>query len=73
MCLGIPGVVVKKISDIEVLVDFGGIKRRVDALLVPDIKEGDYVIVHAGSIISKITREEFEEIVEIFRELGEVE
>jgi len=72
MCLGIPGKVLKKISDMEALVDFGGIKKVVDALLVPDIKEGDYVIVHAGAIIGKIDRETFIEMVEAYRELAKV-
>ncbi len=73
MCLGVPGVVVKRISDEEVLVDFGGIRRVVDSLLVPDVKEGDYVIVHAGAIIGKIDRKTFEEITEIFSELAKVQ
>ena len=70
MCLGIPGRVLKKVSDMEALVDFGGIKKVVDALLVPDIKEGDYVIVHAGAIIGKIDKETFIEMVEAYRELA---
>ena len=73
MCLGVPGKVIKKISNEEVLVDFGGIRRTVDAFLVPDVKEGDYVIVHAGAIIGKIDKKAFEEIVKIFRELAEVQ
>lgn len=72
MCLGVPGVVVKKISDAEALVDFGGVKRIVDALLV-DVKEGDYVIVHAGAIIGKIDKEEFENMVEMLSELTKVQ
>ena len=71
MCLGVPGKVVKKISEMQVLVDFGGITRAVDALLVPDIKEGDLVIVHAGAIIGKIDEETFNEIISAYRELAE--
>lgn len=72
MCIGIPGVVIKRISDYEVLVDFGGIKKTVDSLLVPDIREGDYVIVHAGSIIGRIDKDEYDAIMETYRELLEV-
>ncbi len=70
MCLGIPGRVLKRISDMEALVDFGGIKKVVDALLVPDIREGDYVIVHAGAIIGKIDEETYMEMIETLRELA---
>ena len=73
MCLGVPGIIVKRLSREEVIVDFGGIRRVVDALLVPDVKEGDYVIVHAGAIIGKIDKKTFEEITEIFSELAKVE
>ncbi len=73
MCLGVPGKVIKKISEIEVIVDFGGITRSVDALLVPDIKEGDYVIVHAGAIIGKIDEEAYNEIINIYREMAKLE
>jgi len=71
--LGVPGKVIKKISEIEVIVDFGGITRSVDALLVPDIKEGDYVIVHAGAIIGKIDEEAYNEIINIYREMAKLE
>jgi len=72
VCLGVPGRVLRKISDVEALVDFGGVTRVVDALLVPDIKEGDYVIVHAGAIIGKIDEETFMEIINAYKELAEV-
>ncbi|MCR8463036.1 MAG: HypC/HybG/HupF family hydrogenase formation chaperone [Candidatus Korarchaeota archaeon] len=71
MCLGIPGIVVKKLSDMEALVDFGGVRRVVDALLV-DVQEGDYVIVHAGTIIGKIDKEAFESIIKTLSELAQV-
>lgn len=73
MCLGVPGRVVRKISEIEVIVDFGGITRRVDALLVPDIREGDYVIVHAGAIIGKIDEKAYREILDIYKEIAKLE
>ncbi len=68
MCLGVPGVVVK-IKDHEAVVDFGGVRKTVDAFLVEDLKPGDYVIVHAGAIIAKISEEEFKLIKEAFDEL----
>jgi len=70
MCLGIPGVVVE-VKDTIAIVDFGGVKREVDSLLVPNIKPGDYVIVHAGAIISKLSPEEAEETIKAWREVLE--
>ncbi|RLG76588.1 MAG: HypC/HybG/HupF family hydrogenase formation chaperone [Thermoprotei archaeon] len=70
MCLGIPGVVIE-VKDTIAIVDFGGVKREVDSLLVPNIKPGDYVIVHAGAIISKLSPEEAEETIKAWREVLE--
>lgn len=70
MCLGVPGVVVE-VKDREAIVDFGGVRKIVDAFLVENLKPGDYVIVHAGAIIAKISEEEFKSIQEAFNELME--
>lgn len=68
MCLGIPARVVKVLGD-TAIVDFGGVRREVDILLQPDVKEGDYVIVHAGAVISKLSIEEAEKTLKIWEEL----
>jgi len=72
LCLGVPGRVVKKLSEMEALVDFGGVTRIVDALLAPDIREGDLVIVHAGAIIGKIDEETFNEMIAVYKEMAAV-
>ncbi len=69
MCLGIPGRVVKVDGNIA-LVDFGGITREADASL-EDVKPGDYVLVHVGVIISKLSLEEAQETIEMIKELIE--
>ncbi|HDJ84022.1 MAG TPA: HypC/HybG/HupF family hydrogenase formation chaperone [Desulfurococcaceae archaeon] len=69
MCLGVPGIVIE-VKGHEAVVDFGGVRKIVDAFLVEDLKPGDYVIVHAGAIIAKISEEEFKSIKEIFDELS---
>ena len=75
MCLGIPGKVIEVKGDIAV-VDFGGVRREVDALLV-NVKPGDYVIVHAGAIITKIderlAKEMEEPIAMLIKELEDVQ
>lgn len=67
MCLGVPAKVIET-RDITAIVDFGGVRREVSILLEPDVKVGDYVIVHAGAIISKINRDEALEMVKIWKE-----
>ena len=54
MCVGISAKVVK-ISDGTAVVDASGAKREVSAALLQDLEPGDYVMVHAGVAIAKIT------------------
>jgi len=53
MCLAIPGKVVEIRGSIA-LVDYGGVQREVRIDFVPEVKEGDYVIVHTGFAIEKM-------------------
>jgi hydrogenase expression/formation protein HypC len=54
MCVGLSAKVVR-ISDGTALVDASGAKREVSAELLEDLQPGDYVMVHAGVAIAKIT------------------
>ncbi|MCF0229331.1 MAG: HypC/HybG/HupF family hydrogenase formation chaperone [Parasporobacterium sp.] len=57
MCVGLSAKVIK-LQDGMALVDAGGAKRQVSARLVSDLEPGDYVMVHAGVAIAKITDED---------------
>ena len=71
MCLGVPARVVK-VENLTALVDFGGVRREVSAILEPNLKPGDYVIVHAGAVISKIGEEEAVEMIKLWKEAFEL-
>lgn len=62
MCLGVPGQVVERSRDESGRgkVDFGGVRRSVSLLCVPEAQIGDYVMVHAGFAISCIDEAEAE-------------
>ena len=57
MCVGLPARVVT-IKDGVALVDASGAKRQVSAELLDDLDPGDYVMVHAGIAIAKITSDD---------------
>ncbi|MCS7119387.1 MAG: HypC/HybG/HupF family hydrogenase formation chaperone [Archaeoglobaceae archaeon] len=57
MCLGTYGRVVK-IQEYKCWIDFGGVIEEAISV-VEDLSIGDYVIVHAGVVISKLSKEEF--------------
>ncbi len=75
MCLGVPARIIN-VSEKDGLriakVIMGGIARDVIVVTNEELKEGDYVIVHAGMAISKIDESELETILNIWRELEQV-
>ena len=76
MCLGVPGRVVA-ITRHEVgmqmgRVQFGGIQKEVCLSFLPEIKVGEYVIVHAGFAISQVDEEEAAKTFEILKQMGDL-
>jgi hydrogenase expression/formation protein HypC len=73
MCLGVPGKVVAGGEPGAELpmgkVEFGGIVREVCFACTPDVAVGEYVLVHAGFSISKLSEEEAEEVFRYLREI----
>jgi len=75
MCLGIPGRVVSRDQEDDLLmgrVDFGGVSRKVCLDHVPDVAIGDYVLVHVGFALSKIDPVEAQKIFDLLRELDQL-
>ena len=62
MCLAFPGKITK-LAGLRATADFDGIQKEVNISLVPKIKEGDFVIVHAGFAISQLTKEDAWEVL----------
>jgi hydrogenase expression/formation protein HypC len=72
MCLAVP-VKVVSIQGSEAEVDFGGVKRRVSIMLTPDVKVGEYVLLHTGYAISVIDEAEAEETLKLFEEMAQAD
>lgn len=68
MCVGLPAKV-KKVKDGMALVDATGASRMVSAELIEDLEPGDYVMIHAGAAIAKITNDDQSESDEILEAL----
>lgn len=61
MCVGLPAKVIN-IRDGMAIVDASGAQREISAELLEDLDPGDYVMVHAGIAIAKITDDEATEV-----------
>ena len=69
MCVALPGKVIE-LKDRDAIVDFSGNQVTARAGLV-DVKIGDYVLVHAGCVIQKVTQQDMEEMKKLNELMGE--
>lgn len=54
------------------MVEIGGVTRRASIQLTPEVKIGDYVLLHTGYAINIIDPVEAEATLKLLRELSEV-
>jgi hydrogenase expression/formation protein HypC len=77
MCLAIPGKVIEIANDAEGVLmgktNFGGIVKQVCLTYLPDVKVGDYVLVHVGVAIGKVDEVEAARTYKALEELGQLE
>ena len=68
MCVGLAAKVVG-VKDGMAVDDASGAKRKVSAELIEELEPGDYVMVHAGIAIAKITDDDTNETDDIMEML----
>jgi len=71
MCLAIPALILSIDGD-SAEVDIDGVQRKIGTMLTPQVKVGDYVLLHTGYSIGILKPEEAEQTLAAFRELAEV-
>jgi hydrogenase expression/formation protein HypC len=76
MCLGIPGKVIETYREHDVLmgkIDFSGVSKRVCLEHVPEVRPGEYVLVHAGFALSQIDEAEARQVFMFLARMNELE
>ncbi|MCG5218648.1 HypC/HybG/HupF family hydrogenase formation chaperone [Streptosporangium soli] len=75
MCLGIPGELVEAVGDQcdLAVVEVSGIRRRINVALLADegLKPGDWVLVHVGFALSKISESEAQAVLDLLEGIGQ--
>ncbi|MCF6209607.1 MAG: HypC/HybG/HupF family hydrogenase formation chaperone [Gammaproteobacteria bacterium] len=71
MCLALPA----KVVDIDAATDMatvalGEVQKAISLALVEDVQVGDFVLIHVGYALNKISEEEAEQTLRIFAEAG---
>lgn len=70
MCLGVPARVMS-VSGTFATVEVGGARREISVMLLEEVREGDWVILHAGFAISKLSPEEAQRTLQYLREISD--
>ena len=73
MCIAAPAQIVKIDREDNVLyADFGGARQAAKMDLLPDVEVGEYVLIHAGYAIEKLSEEAAKESLEAWEELLDI-
>jgi hydrogenase expression/formation protein HypC len=77
MCLAIPGKV-ESITGTDQMtrmgrINFGGVIKEASLAYVPQVKVGDYVIVHVGFALSQVDEAEAHQVFEYLKQMEELD
>ncbi len=71
MCLALPAKVVSINEDLAMAtVALGEVKKEVSIALLEDVQINDFVLIHVGYALNKISQEEAEKTIQLFAEAG---
>ena len=71
MCLALPAkvVAIDEATDMAT-VALGEVKKEISLALVDDVQLGDFVLIHVGYALNRISPEEAERTLQLFAEAG---
>ena len=76
MCLAVPGKLISMDDSPPLMrtgkVNFGGILKEVNLAYVPEVKLGDYVLVHVGFALSIVDETEANQVFEYLQKIEEL-
>ncbi|MBV2091476.1 MAG: HypC/HybG/HupF family hydrogenase formation chaperone [Candidatus Thiodiazotropha taylori] len=71
MCLAIPAKVIAIDEQADnATVELGEVRKAVSLALVEDVTVGDFVLIHVGYALNKVSEEEAERTLELFAQAG---
>lgn len=73
MCVGVPMRIVS-IDGSDAIAEIDGVRREASLMLMDEVvREGDFIIVHAGFAISRLDEEDAKETLALMREAFKAE
>jgi len=73
MCLAIPGKIIELLDDNLAMIDVSGVRRKVNISLIKheNVNVNDWVLIHVGFAMNKISEEQAKEQLQLLAEIGE--
>ncbi len=74
MCLGVPGKIIEvyQAGGLRMCkVDFGGVTREACIETLPEAREGDYTIIHAGFALNLMSEMEAQETIFLLKQMAQ--
>lgn len=72
MCLAIPHRIVELLDRDRALARAGAVEREIRIDLIDQVHTGDNVLVHAGFAIQKVSREDGDELTDLWDKIREM-
>ncbi|MCL1927040.1 MAG: HypC/HybG/HupF family hydrogenase formation chaperone [Syntrophorhabdaceae bacterium] len=69
MCLAIPAKILS-LNGTSAMIDLAGTQREASVMLLEDAAVGDWILLHAGFAIEKITEEDAQQTLELLRSIA---
>jgi hydrogenase expression/formation protein HypC len=68
MCVAVPAKVIS-VNGVDGEVELGGVVRKINTMLTPEVKVGDYVLLHTSYSISVMDEQEAQETLDLLRQV----
>ncbi|BCZ98199.1 TPA: HypC/HybG/HupF family hydrogenase formation chaperone [Legionella pneumophila] len=69
MCLALPAQIDQVLEDNKAIVNLGGITKEISTVLLEQVSEGEYVIIHAGFALTKLDEREANKTLSLFAQM----
>ncbi|HAT1882703.1 TPA: HypC/HybG/HupF family hydrogenase formation chaperone [Legionella pneumophila] len=69
MCLALPAQIDQILEDNKAIVNLGGITKEISTVLLDQVSEGEYVIIHAGFALTKLDEREANKTLSLFAQM----
>lgn len=74
MCLAVPARIISLDTTADTaVVELSGVRKEVSTALIDELAPGDYVLIHVGFALQKLSPEEAEETLALFDELASLD